>query len=395
MRMPWGIRPGGARAWRATRPARHARRPVSARVAALRFKLVAIAVAAVAVMACGAFAAGQVRPAAVPAALGAGATQSALPASASTQPAGTLARLPSAKAGPAPSPRRTPRRSRGPRLQAARRPGASSSPARSPSSTATAPGAATTPPPSVTATSQRKGVSALDFAGVSQALAESGVSWWYNWAATPNGTPAPSGVPFVPMIWNAADVTTANLDAARQESGYLLGFNEPDMANQADMSPQQALSLWPQLEATGLILGSPAVSSGAATPGGWLDQFMAGAKADGYRVDFIAVHWYGGDFDTASAVQELESYLQAIYARYHLPIWLTEFALIGYSGSTPIYPAPSQQAAFLTAATAMLDGLPYVQRYAWFSLSSSVGPTGLFEPGPVATTVGQAFEAAR
>ena len=31
-------------------------------------------------------------------------------------------------------------------------------------------------------------------------------------------------------------------------------------------------------------------------------------------------------------MQQLESYLQAIYDRYHLPIWLTEFALANYGG---------------------------------------------------------------
>ena len=112
----------------------------------------------------------------------------------------------------------------------------------------------------------------------------------------------------------------------------LLGFNEPDLASQSNMSVAQALALWPRLMATGMSLGSPAVASGAATPGGWLDQFMAGAKARGYRVDFITVHWYGGDFRAGPAAQELESYLQAVYARYHLPVWLTEFALTSYSG---------------------------------------------------------------
>jgi hypothetical protein len=246
-------------------------------------------------------------------------------------------------------------------------------------------------------TSQRKGVSAWSFTGADQALAESGASWYYNWAATPNGIAGPAGVSFVPMIWGAANVTSTTLSQVRQEGHVLLGFNEPDMSGQANMSVAQALDRWPQLMATGMTLGSPAVASGAATPGGWLDQFMAGAKARGYRVDFITVHWYGGDFATNSAVQELESYLQAIYARYHLPIWVTEFALTNFSGGTATFPTEAQQAAFLTAATKMIDGLSYVQRYAWFALptSSGSGTTGLFDPGPSVTPVGRAFESAR
>jgi len=249
----------------------------------------------------------------------------------------------------------------------------------------------------VTVTSARKGVATWDATGVSQELAASGASWYYNWAATPSGITAPASVGFVPMIWGASDVTTATLDQVKSEGSVLLGFNEPDLGSQANMSVTQALDLWPQLEATGMTLGSPAVSSNAATPGSWLDQFMAGAKARGYRVNFITVHWYGGDFATAAAVQQLQSYLQAIYDRYHLPIWITEFALTSYAGATPTFPTEAQQAAFLTAATTMLDGLPYVQRYAWFALpvSSGSGTTGLFNPGPSATEVGRAFEAAR
>ena len=252
-----------------------------------------------------------------------------------------------------------------------------------------------TPPP-VTLTSERKGVSTWNVAGAGQMLTESGASWYYDWGATPNGIATPAGVGFVPMIWGASDVTAATLDQVKSEGNVLLGFNEPDLSSQANMSVTQALDLWPQLEATGMTLGSPAVSSGAATPGGWLDQFMAGAKARGYRVNFITVHWYGGDFETAAAVQQLESYLQAIYDRYHLPIWVTEFALTNY-GATVTFPTEAQQAAFLTAATSMLDGLSYVQRYAWFALptSSGSGTTGLFNPGPSATEVGRAFEEAR
>jgi hypothetical protein len=44
----------------------------------------------------------------------------------------------------------------------------------------------------------------------------------------------------------------------------------------------------------------------------------------------------------------------------------------------------------------MLDGLTYVQRYAWFALpiSTGSGTTGLFSAAAVPTSVGRAFEAA-
>lgn len=244
------------------------------------------------------------------------------------------------------------------------------------------------------ATDVQKGVGVWTFDGVNEALALSGASWYYTWTPGHSGITTPRGTQFVPMIWGARDVTAAALGQVKGEGRYLLTFNEPDNGAQSNMTVSQALSLWPQLMATGMQLSSPAVANGAAMPGGWLGQFMQGATSRGYRVNFIALHWYGGDFVTASAVAELRSYLQATYARYHLPIWLTEFALIGYNGATAIFPTPAQQAAFLTAATQMLRGLSYVQRYSWFGLPATAedGSAGLFGPGAVSTAAGRAFQ---
>src|SRR5260221_7763995 len=239
-----------------------------------------------------------------------------------------------------------------------------------------------------------KGVSAWTFLGVSEALAKSGASWYYTWSSNPAGIASPPGVDFVPMIWGAGSVNPATLSQAKHFGHVLLGFNEPDNSAQSNMTVSQALRLWPALMVTGMRLGSPAVAANAATPDGWLDRFMRGATAPGYRVNFIAEHWYGADFATRPAVLQLKSYLQAIYARYHLPIWLTEFALTRF-GATASFPTWRQQAAFLTASASMLDHLTYVHRYAWFALpvTPTDGTVCLFGSGAIATAVGQAFEA--
>jgi hypothetical protein len=240
---------------------------------------------------------------------------------------------------------------------------------------------------------RKKGVSAWAFRGARAALHKSGVSWYYTWSVSHNGITTPRGVAFVPMIWGPGSVTTSALQQARHEGHVLLGFNEPDMSSQSNMTVDQALSLWPRLMRTGMRLGSPAVAFGGDTPGGWLARFMGGAKARHYRVSFITLHWYGGDFRTAAAVSQLRSYLQAVWKRYHKPIWLTEFALIRFGAKT-VFPSPRQQAAFVTRATAMLQKLRYLWRYSWFALpySSGDGSAGLFRPGAVPTTAGRAFE---
>lgn len=233
------------------------------------------------------------------------------------------------------------------------------------------------------------------FGGVSQALAASGASWYYTWSTQHSGITTPSSGSFVPMIWGAKSVTDSSLAQARSYGPYLLGFNEPDMAQQSNMTVEQALELWPRLMAAGKILGSPAVAYGGDTAGGWLDRFMSGAKTKGYRVDFITLHWYGGDFRTSQAVDQLKSYLAAVYARYHKPIWLTEYALIDFSQGTR-FPSAQQQADFVTASTKALDGLSYVQRYAWFGLGADPAKpsSGLFTDGTTTTAAGRAFRSA-
>jgi hypothetical protein len=260
------------------------------------------------------------------------------------------------------------------------------------SGTSSAPGAAGGGP------SGHKGVGVVAGTGVNTDLAASGASWYYNWSATPNGIDTPSGVAFVPMIKGPSNVNTVTLNQVKHEGNYLLGFNEPDVANEANLSVNQALALWPKLEATGMELGSPAVSYGTNKTTSWLGQFMTGARARGYRVNFITVHWYGQHHWTSPAtnVSELKSYLEQTYALYHLPIWITEFSLINFSSARPVYPPQAQEAAFLTAATKMLDGLPFIQRYAWYTLTGaqSGGTTILYSDGgnSAATAVGRAYK---
>jgi hypothetical protein len=231
--------------------------------------------------------------------------------------------------------------------------------------------------------------------GMAPALRDSGARWFYTWGVDDKGVRAP-GVEFVPMIWGAANADAATIARAKAAGGPLLGFNEPDLAGQAQLSVEQALSLWPALQTTGQRLGAPAVAYGGDTAGGWLDRFMSGAAAQGYRVDFIPLHWYGGDFRAGPATDQLKAYVSAVYARYHKPIWLTEFALMRFDNGTQYAPA-DVQSAFITQATAMLRALPYVERYAWFSLPTpdqGGDGTGLYRPDGSRTPAGDAYRAA-
>ncbi|GAA0423261.1 hypothetical protein Aca07nite_23500 [Actinoplanes capillaceus] len=244
------------------------------------------------------------------------------------------------------------------------------------------------------ARSPKKGAGVWRFAGSKGALQDVGAGWYYDWGPNDDEVPGPAGVEFVPMIWGAANVTGATLRQAKAEGDVLLGFNEPDLAEQSNMTVEAALAAWPKLEATGMRLVSPAVAFGGDTAGGWLDRFMTGAAAKGLRVDAIALHWYGSDF-SAAAVGQFLGYVDAVHKRYGKPIWVTEFGLIDFGGS-PRYPSDAQKVRFIKGATAGLEKRSYVERYAWFGLPA-VGDSadfGLYTDADSPTAAGKAYRAA-
>jgi RNA polymerase sigma factor (sigma-70 family) len=250
-------------------------------------------------------------------------------------------------------------------------------------------------PVPATSTSAKKGVGTWQFDGIKGALADVGAGWYYNWSPDNDSMPGPGDVEFVPMIWGKANVTAATLSKAKSENGkVLLGFNEPDMGGQANMSVEDALAAWPELQGTGLRLGAPAVAYGADTKGGWLDRFMTGAKQKGLRVDFIPIHWYGSDFSDA-AVNQFLGYVDAVHKKYGLPVWVTEYGLMNFSGS-PKYPTAAQEVAFIKGTTKGLESRSYVERYAWFGLPA-VGDSvdyGLYKDAHTPTEAGKAYKAA-
>jgi Glycosyl hydrolase catalytic core len=194
-------------------------------------------------------------------------------------------------------------------------------------------------------------------------------AWAYDWSwEAPS--PAP-GIEWVPMVWGPRSVTAASIralsaDHRASRARFLLGFNEPDSGGQANITPQQAATLWPRLESTGLRLGSPAP---AVPDDGWLARFMSIARARRLRVDFIALHFYQ-DFTDPRAVGRLRAELTSIHRRFGKPIWITEIGALdirAWGGRMHSPPSGALADAYLHRLLPMLDGLSFVQRYAWFT----------------------------
>lgn len=215
-----------------------------------------------------------------------------------------------------------------------------------------------------------------------------GVSWWYNWATTRQAV-AP-GIEFIPMIWGSGALQGAAA-ALPADANYLLGFNEPNFFEQANISAQAAAQLWPQLEAIantkGLELVSPAVNfcgddaskTGPChdtNPVSYLEDFFAACS--GCRVDYVAVHWYN------CAVPELQFYLGQ-FRKFNKPIWLTEFAC-AYGGDTSV----AAQESYIRAAIPVLEADTHVHRYAWFS-GDPLPNARLLEPNGELTPLGKVY----
>jgi hypothetical protein len=224
----------------------------------------------------------------------------------------------------------------------------------------------------------KKGIAAASVGPANIAAAHA--SWYYNWRSSPNSGTVPSGVQapeYVPMIGRSGDVTDANITRLKtaQANGtykYLLGFNEPDQAGQANMTVAQVVAAWPRLMETGLILGSPAPS----WTGTWIDNFMTQVKANNLRVDFLCLHFYRSPAATG-VVNELKTFLTNAYNKYQKPIWVTEFGApdcnkLGWCGAAPALTQAITD-TYVAQVIAMLEDLPCVERYAWFVDKSQSG----------------------
>jgi hypothetical protein len=162
-------------------------------------------------------------------------------------------------------------------------------------------------------------------------------SWAYNWGRT-TAEILPAEVVFNPMQWgdynwyigsNQGPLEQFISPWQREEKAmYLMGFNEPDKANQANLTVARAISLWPRVERMDTPLVSPAPASSSGT---WMDDFMNQAQALGYRMDAVAAHTYPGPGGGSS--NSLVTMLQNLNSDWGRPVWLTEFSTVDWNGT--------------------------------------------------------------
>ena len=228
-----------------------------------------------------------------------------------------------------------------------------------------------------------------------------GVAWVYNWGQAPVGRPASLGsgksVEYVPMCWDNNFDETKLREWLNGNPGtkYLLGYNEPNFSAQSNMTPQQAATAWPRLEAIaaeyGLKLVAPALNFTGEKVGGrtwspyeWLDEFVR-VYPDA-RMDCLALHcymnmssslnWFATEYfysdlfnpsktDVYGRYPNLAAYLTKYKeANGHYPrMMLTEFCAWENNGTIKNVDFQLDQ---MTQKVQYLEKSDLVEAYAWF-----------------------------
>lgn len=188
------------------------------------------------------------------------------------------------------------------------------------------------------------------------------VDWLYNWNLDRN---SPVDWEYVPIRqtrwWPGLDE-----DWKTRGATHLLGYNEPDRPDQANIAVGDAVWSWPDLLWPGLRVGAPAVSDGGLS---WLYDFMAQADAAGLRVDFVPVHYYrcyGNAGDPNGTATQFYNFLKGIYDVVKRPLWVTEWNN-GANWTGCADPTFAQQNAAVAAIIDMLDNTPFVERYSIYN----------------------------
>lgn len=206
-------------------------------------------------------------------------------------------------------------------------------------------------------------------------------SWAYNWASSSGGN-LPKGVEFVPMLWGSdTSGWTANVEAALASGSiHILGFNEPDLDTQSNITASTAAALYkkwitPYKDQAKLV--TPAVTNGGAPMGlTWMKSYLEACNGQCGQTA-MAIHWYAD-----AAATDLESYVTEAYnlaSSYGIDkIWITEFQKTGVDDAT--------QAGFIDNAIPWLDKTSYVERYAYFYVAD-----GYLTSGNSLSSIGSAY----
>ncbi|KXH51313.1 hypothetical protein CNYM01_05247 [Colletotrichum nymphaeae SA-01] len=201
--------------------------------------------------------------------------------------------------------------------------------------------------------------------------AKSLISWYYTWSTWP-AQALNSSIAFIPLVHGVDDASdsglSSRLNALPESSTHLLTFNEPDgttSSGGSSIDPEDAAKAYIEHIVPFRNSGSrkwnishPVVTG---SPQGieWLQKFNESCydiDDNGCPTDFVAVHWYGDATGLKNHLDGLRDFYNSTSP--DLKYWITEMALPKQSTDATL--------AMMNESLTYLDGLDYVEGYAWF-----------------------------
>ena len=205
-------------------------------------------------------------------------------------------------------------------------------------------------------------------------------SWYFNWTVWPDSCKTPDAR-FVPRIYNGGHMVEPYFSQAIENakvSGWLMGFNEPNLIWQGGVSPEDGARYWKQIEDTALPLGIKLVSP---APNQWEPYHdptrpephgnqwtWAMVKAyqeqnNGQKPHFDALGWniYNNNHaDTKTFLAARRNEARYEYY-YNVPFWIIE-----YGGNCPDKTYTGNE-VIMEETTAWFNETDWIERYAWYA----------------------------
>ncbi|KAM0704281.1 hypothetical protein Q7P35_008514 [Cladosporium inversicolor] len=247
--------------------------------------------------------------------------------------------------------------------------GSSSSSSAAPSSTAS----------TSSGKSGKRGVAYNDAKLTDCLVSSPAVSWGYNWGSSSSGLS--DSVKFIPTLWGPKSEFTNDWSKNAQsaiESGstHLFSFNEPDLGEQANLSPSEAAAAYKQYMepfAGKAKLCAPSVTNGGGSMGlSWLSSFLE--SCSDCTIDCLNIHWY----DSAENSEYFKKHVNdAADLASGKQIFISEFAATG---------SDDQISTFLQDVMPWMDSNDAVGGYAYFMAGE-----GKLVSGNEQSTIGKVF----
>jgi len=213
--------------------------------------------------------------------------------------------------------------------------------------------------------SSKKGVGS----GTTSKVHALNASWYYNWSIRTNEY-VDAGIEYVPMrhnYWWAPLSDLANIG----EFDYFLAYNEPDSADQANMTVAQAISQWPAITSAVFLNGNPGAQIGSPATvnpyAAWITDFMGQAESEGHQVDFMTMHSYPPPDNPATILGGAAWY----HNTFNRDVWITEFNAADWN--FPNDYTHGQCYSWMLEVLFRMESAPYIARYAVFPWDATDG----------------------